>query len=316
MPNIHTLTLNPVVDLIYRMDTFEKGGAVRSREFQCVPAGKGLNVSAVLAALGAPSTAYLLLGEDDEALYQAYCKQTNIEWKAVTGGFSVRRHCTLLEDNGGVTHIQTHGDPIKTEWAEELVDQLVSNISTDDFVVMSGSLPPGIDSGFYADVIERCRMSGALVLLDASGPALLKGARARPYAIKINQHEAQELLGRAIEAPQEEFAALQAVHQQSDIPLSIITMGARGMIAGCEEGVWRMSVKMDAGEVKDSVGCGDALAAGLVYGLVNQLPLEDGFKSAIAAASAAVTLVGPGRLDRKTLDAMIDRVKSQKIGEL
>ena len=215
-----------------------------------------------------------------------------------------------------MTHVQTHGDAIQKQWADELVEQLLSDIGTDDYVVISGSLPRGLPDDYYYGLIEQCRMCGALTILDASGPALLHGAKSHPFAIKINQDEAQELTGRTLNGAQDEFAALQAVHQISNIPYSLITMGSRGMIAGCDEGVWRMSIEMDAREIQDSVGCGDALAAGLVAGLVQELPPKETFKCAVAAASAAVKHVGPGWLDRAQVDAMAERVQSRKVGEL
>ncbi|MBZ0258244.1 hypothetical protein K8I31_19415 [bacterium] len=228
----------------------------------------------------------------------------------------MRRHCTILENRSSVTHVQTRGENVKPEWAEQLVDQLLHEITTDDIIVISGSLPPGLDDDFYFDLIERCRMKGALTILDASGPALVRGAQSHPLAIKINQAEAEELSGRAMNGAQDEFAVLQAVHQTSKIPFSIITLGSKGMIAGCEQGVWRMCVSMNESEIHDSVGCGDALAAGFVAGLVQEAPPEDCFKTAIAAASAAVKHVGPGWLDRNQVDAMFERVESRKIGEL
>lgn len=316
MSRIFTLTLNPVVDLIYCVNQFEKGDTFRCNAFECVPAGKGLNVSSALSALGISSSAYMLLGEEDEAFYRRYCEKRNVGLVASTGSFTVRRHCTILENRSSVTHVQTRGEDVKPEWAERLVDQLLHEVATDDIVVISGSLPPGINDHFYFDLIEQCRMEGALTIIDASGPALVRGAQSHPFAIKINQAEAEELSGRAMNGAQDEFAVLQAVHQTSKIPFSIITLGSQGMIAGCEQGVWRMSVSMNAGEIHDSVGCGDALAAGFVAGLIQELPPEDCFKTAIAAASSAVKHVGPGWLDRNQVDAMFERVESRKIGEL
>ncbi|MBZ0258245.1 hypothetical protein K8I31_19420 [bacterium] len=90
MPNVFTVTLNPVVDLIYCVNQFEKGDTFRCNAFECVPAGKGLNVSTVLAALGVPSSAYMLLGEEDEHLYRRYCEKRNVDLVATTGPFTVR----------------------------------------------------------------------------------------------------------------------------------------------------------------------------------------------------------------------------------
>lgn len=314
MKKIFTVTLNPVVDLIYSTEGFEKGTTFRCDAYQRVPAGKGLNVSYILSALGVESEAWMLLGESDVSLYESVCQDRGVSLKPFTGGFDVRRHCTILERGGGVTHVQTRGLDIKPEWAEDLIRALTHAVSADDIVVFSGSLPPGLDDGLYASAIRRCRMEGALTLLDASGEPLRQGAAAHPFAVKINEFEARELTGKSISGPQDEYTVLQAVHRLSSIPLAAISLGGRGLIAGGEQGAWRIQVHMNPGEVRDTVGCGDALMAGFVKKLAEGKPEEECFRHGVAVASAAARVAGPGVVNPADVESLMDRIESHRIG--
>lgn len=316
MPSIFTVTLNPVIDLIYSVDRFEKGTTFRSGAYECAPAGKGINVSLSLAALGRPSIAFSIIGEDDVRLYERHCGERGVELRAASAPIVTRRHCTILESEGGVTHVQARGPAIEEAWVEELVDRLEDEVSHDDFVVLAGSLPQGLDDDIYARIIDRCRMKGGLAVVDVNGAALGHAARAHPFLLKINQVEAEELSGRVIAGPQDEFAMLQAVHRQSKIPNVAITLGARGAIAGCEEGVWHIEAPVDPADVKDTVGAGDAFTAGMLDAMAEAAPMEDVFCRGAAAAAACIQRVGPSSIRRAELDAALERVASRKIGEL
>ncbi|MFB3787757.1 MAG: PfkB family carbohydrate kinase [bacterium] len=110
MTQIHTVTLNPVIDLIYETDRFEKGTTFRCDRYEQIPAGKGINVSYALSYLGEPSHAYLLIGEPELSLFGQACQERGIQFHPFAGPFPTRCHCTILErETGFVTHVQTKG---------------------------------------------------------------------------------------------------------------------------------------------------------------------------------------------------------------
>ncbi|MDX9752326.1 MAG: hexose kinase [bacterium] len=314
---IHTITFNPVVDLIYHVPHFQKGTTFRCADFQMVPAGKGINVSYALSCLEETSATYTILNEACFPLYQHACSQHGITFLPVTGPVMMRYHATLL-DNGDrtVTHIQTKGEPVSPLLADRLIDTLINRLNPRDIVVISGSLPLGIDPSIYSVMIEECKDYQALVVLDASGEPLAKGVAARPFVVKINQSETEELVGFPLESLEAGAQAMMVLQSRHAVPILILTLGAGGMIAGTPQGIWHVSLPMAEEEVVDTVGCGDALAAGLAYGLARNKSEADLFRYAIACASAAARHAGPSHFQKTELPPLLERVRIQRLGSV
>ena len=290
---VYTVTLNPVIDRIYQVDEFEKGTTFRCDSMEIFPAGKGLSVSYALSSMGVQSEAYLPVGYEDLAVYQRFCEQHKVQLHPFTDDFHVRSHCTILETvSSRVTHIQTHGVNIEEECIRVLTEDLVNHLRLDDLVILSGSLPPNLPSDCYAKIIEKCKRKGARVCLDTSGEPLRHGVPAHPFVLKINQQEAEELTSHPIRTPQDVYTVLQAIRQISTIPVLAVSLGAEGLIGGCDEGIWRMKIDLEPERVKDTVGSGDSLMAGMVYGLLQKMECKEMFRYALAAATAAVMQLG------------------------
>jgi len=317
MTTVHTLTLNPVIDLIYRLPSYSKGGTVRCEEFDKIPAGKGFSVAYALANLGVPSQAYAPLGKNDRPVYQEFCDRHSIKLISITDIFNVRQHCTILEsDSGTVTHIQSTGNKIPKHCVDKLLNELYGEITMGDIVCISGSLPLGIDRDAYKTIISECKKSGATVILDTSGIPLKEAVQAHPYAIKLNQHEAEELTGHEITSYQSAYSVLQAIYQRAKIPLIIVSLGEKGLIGGSEVGVWQMSIPVEEQKIVDTVGCGDSMVAGLVQGMLEEWDLQDTLQHAIATATAAAFQVGPGMLEKSMVGKLTHRIESKQFGEL
>ncbi|MEW6237880.1 MAG: hexose kinase [Candidatus Omnitrophota bacterium] len=314
MTTIRTLTLNPVIDLIYSVDRFEKGSTFRCDDFLYLPAGKGINVTNALACMGESSCAYLPLGKDDVPLYIAACRQRPIELHYAAGDFRIRRHCTILErKTGSVTHAQTRGETMPPALMDELVEELVGGMEPEDIAILSGSVPPGVSPSIYAEIITRCQKKGARTILDASGPPLREGAAAQPFLLKINQNETEQLLG---ESMTEAADIVREIHRRFGIPRIVISLGEKGAVAGGEEGIIRLRLPMDPSEVRDTVGCGDAMTGGIAWGMKRDLPWEEICRCGIAWASAAACCAGPAHLDPHCVEKMLDRVEIRRMVSL
>ncbi|HOJ61246.1 MAG TPA: hexose kinase [bacterium] len=314
MPQIHTVTLNPVIDLIYETDRFEKGTTFRCGRYEQIPAGKGINVSYALSYLGETSHAYLLIGEQELSLFGRVCHERGIQFHPFAGPFQTRYHCTILERaTGSVTHVQTTGMPVPSEAFEILRHVLEQQIGPGDILVLSGSIAPGLPAPAYRDLIELSKAKGALTILDSSGPPLRLGTAAGPYVIKANEKETQELTGLALENETQEWEALRRIREIPGLAHGVISLGERGMIAGNHTAGWRLHVPMRPGEVKDTVGCGDSLVAGLALGLKQGMQPPDLYRFAIACASAAAAQTGPGRFEKNAVETMLSRVVCVKL---
>ena len=300
---IHTVTFNPVIDLIYHVPNFKKGTTFRCKDFVMVPAGKGITVSYALACLEEESSAYTIISEDRLQVYQNACTERGITLYPVTGHLKMRYHSTLLDQHDHtVTHIQTTGDTVSSELADSLINQLLNNLHEDDIVVLSGSLPAGVDPSIYAVITEECREYKASVILDTSSDALLEGIQAKPMMVKINQTEAEELTKSKIHSLADCKKAVVEIHDMSSAPYVVVTLGKEGLIASGRNGLWKLSLPMEPEEVMDTVGCGDALTAGLAYCLAWHRSEEDMYTYSIACASAAATHAGPSQFNKSEIN--------------
>jgi len=311
MAAIRTLTLNPVIDLIYGVDRFEKGATFRCDDFLYLPAGKGINVSNALACMGESSCAYLPLGKDDLPLYAAACRVRPIELHYAAGDFRIRRHCTILErKTGSVTHAQTRGEKILPAIINQLVDDLIAGISRDDIAILSGSVPPGVSPSIYAEIIPRCHEKGARTILDASGAPLLEGAVAQPSLLRINRNEAEQLLGASLK---DEEDGVKEIYRRFGISRIVISLGEKGAVAGGEEGILQLHLPMASSEIRDTVGCGDAMTGGIAWGMKRNLLWEEICRQGIAWASASARCAGPAHLEPQNVDELLKRVEIHRI---
>ncbi|MFB3784850.1 MAG: PfkB family carbohydrate kinase [bacterium] len=188
---------------------------------------------------------------------------------------------------------------------------LEQQIASGDILVFSGSIAPGLPVDAYRELIALSNAKGAMVLLDSSGPPLRLGMAAGPFVVKANKTEAEELTGLVLQDEAREWEALRRILEFPGLAHGVISLGARGMIAGNHASGWRLRVPMDPGEVKDTVGCGDTLVAGLVLGLKQEMNTPDLYRFAIACASAAAVQTGPGRFVKNAVEAMLARVECE-----
>ncbi len=315
MTRIHTVTLNPVIDLIYETGRFEKGTTFRCGRFEQIPAGKGINVSYALSCLGEPSHAYLLIGEQEVHWFGKACHERGIHFHPFAGPFPTRRHCTILErETGSVTHVQTQGMPVPVEAYEILRQGLEQQLARGDILVLSGSVAPGLPAAAYRELITMSNAKGAVTILDSSGPPLRLGMTAGPFVVKANEKEAGELTGLALQDEAREWEALRRMREYPGLAHGVISLGARGILAGNPAAAWRLRVSMRPGEVKDTVGCGDTQVAGLALGIKQGMDPPGLYRFAIACASAAAVQAGPGRIDKNTVEAMLERVACEPAG--
>jgi len=198
---------------------------------------------------------------------------------------------------GTYTEINEWGPKVSDDELEILLDKLRYLSRGASVVVLAGSLPRGVDEGFYADAVREMTRLGARVVLDAEGEALRRGIAAEPWLVSPNQHEAEQLVGQEFEDDDDFVVALD----------TIADMGARNvhitMEAGCfallreERQVHRYRARAPQLEPVSVLGAGDVLLARWLVAQEQGLPAEESLRLAVAAGSASVLEVGAGRFD-------------------
>lgn len=300
---IYTVTLNPTIDRSLVVESFAVGGTFKAADSQALPAGKGINVARVVAVLGEPVVALGLVGASDAIWFDETLAEAGIENRLLPVPGPTRSSVTILDPaNGAQTHLREPGSAPPAAALEQVADAL-QHVQPGDWVVFSGSLPPGVPVQIYQDWIRRCTERGAHTLLDANGPSLLAGADAPPTLLKPNLFELEQLVAGQAESRAEaerlnmaaaDILAAARSLQTRGTALVVVSMGERGLLALDRDGRgWHAETRLD-GPAIDTVGCGDALAAGLVVALARGTPWPGALQLGVACGAANALVPGAG----------------------
>lgn len=320
---IYTLTLNLTVDRMLTVERFRVGSTLKAVRSALLPAGKGINAARVIATLGEPVVALGLVGADDALRFSAALDQAGIENRLSTVPGATRNSVTILDPiEGSETHLREPGCA-PPEAALRDIEQRLQAVSPGDWVLLAGSLPPGVGEDAYLELCKFASARGARTMLDTNGSALLSGAEAPPTLLKPNLFELRQLdRGCADVVPEPDpreqttgtlLAAARRIRAQG-VEMIVVSRGAQGVLALDRQGkAWRAMVDLDQ-PVVDAVGSGDALAGGLLVGLERDMPFADTLRLGVACGAANTLLAGAGRCHREDVDRLADRAQVSLLG--
>ncbi|WP_328977065.1 1-phosphofructokinase family hexose kinase [Streptomyces canus] len=299
---ILTVTLNTALDITYRVRSLRPHTSHRVTEVTERPGGKGLNVARVLAALGHEVTVTGFTGGATGRIVQDRLTAVPglVDTLVPVSGPTRRTIAVVDEESGDTTQLNEPGPTVTpAEWSafQEAYEDLVPSVSA---VALCGSLPPGVPVGAYAGLIRTAKAAGVPVLLDTSGEALRRGVAARPDILKPNADELSELTGS-----HEPLRAAQDARRRGALSV-VASLGTRGLLAATPEGRWRATPP--ARVHGNPTGAGDSLVAGLLSGLVDQLPWPDRLTRAVALSAATVLAPVAGEFDRAAYEELLEQV--------
>ncbi len=287
---IYTVTFNPALDYVVKVDHFTLGEVNRTTEEAIFYGGKGINVSAVLANLGFPSTA---LG------FVAGFTGEEIERGVRTLGFAsdfirVKKGMSRINvklKSQEESEINGMGPAVEQEDVNALFQKL-DGLKEGDVLVLSGSIPASIDDRIYQMILERLEGKGILTAVDAEKTLLVNVLKYRPFLIKPNHHELGEIFGVTLTG-EEEIAEYGKKLQSMGARNVLISMAGEGALLVTEKGeVFRQGAAR--GRVKNSVGAGDSMVAGFLAGFLEKGDYGYALKLGTAAGGATAFSDGLG----------------------
>jgi 1-phosphofructokinase len=285
-----TVTLNPAIDQTLSIAGFAAGRVNRVIESRSDPGGKGVNVASVLSDLGIATVATGFLGADNAGLFETFFYAKGIADRFVRLPGATRVGIKVVdEDTQETTDINFPGLTPGPQDLEELFGRIAELAAPGLWFVLSGSVPPGLSDGVYADLIGSIHGKGGCVLLDTSGPPLREALASAPEVMKPNVDELSELVGRALVSPAAVRAAALSLLDRG-VRKVVVSMGGAGALFVTRERA--LLARPPRVAVRSTVGAGDAMVGGLVHGLLGDLPLEDLAATATACGAYAVTRVG------------------------
>ncbi|WP_294089968.1 1-phosphofructokinase [uncultured Actinobacillus sp.] len=304
---IATVTLNPAFDLVGRLARIEIGEVNTVETLGLYPAGKGINVAKVLADLGLKLSVTGFLGEENQGDFvQSFAKNgVDDQFYRVAG--KTRINVKITETEADVTDLNFLGFEISEDEWEKFTAQTQHWESQFDLVAVCGSLPRGVSPEKFALWLETLHQQGLKVVLDSSNAALTAGLKAHPWLVKPNRRELEVWAGRALNSLEDVIVAAQDLRARG-IENVIISMGEKGSVWINNEGVLQAQPPR-CENVVSTVGAGDSMVAGLIYGFSQGWDKAKTLAFASATSALAVSQSNVGVSDKTALEGILAQVK-------
>jgi len=309
---ITTITLNTALDRTIEVPDFKIGDVTSGAIIAEQPAGKGINVSRCLAAYGTENALTGFVGSLEVPLYHDSFRGTGVQTLLVPVEGRTRFDTTILDPrNGTETHIREKGFHVTETGLRKLEAVLARMVDPDEIVALCGSMPPGVSPEAFAGIVKQCIDKPARVLVDTSGEPLRAAVALRPYAIKPNVDELQDLVGMELS---DRFEILEAALSLTPgIQVVLVSLGKNGALLIKEGSAWRAACPLDQGKVVNTVGCGDALVAGFLAGLEKKLTDEETARLAVAFGTAAALTPTAGDIRMGDIEEMLKQTTVEKM---
>lgn len=301
---IYTLTLNPAIDYYMSMGNFQLGSLNSLEEGYTLPGGKGINVSKVLKNFSVESKALGFVGGFTGDYIKKHLNEYEIESDFIELQENTRINIKL-KTKDSETEIAGKSPTISRENVKELLKKF-EEIKKDDVVILSGSVPNSISKSIYADIIKLLPKD-CKVILDTRGLHLVEGLKEGVFLTKPNNHELEEFFNRKLNNIEEIIQAgkdLQALGSKN----VLISLGKDGSILITEKEVYIGNAPQ--GKLISSVGAGDSMVAGVVYGIAKGMTLEDSYKYGIASGSS--TAFSEGLTTFEGMNSLLNKIEIKK----
>ncbi len=280
---IFTVTFNPSLDYIVRVDEMRLGTINRTNYEQLLPGGKGINVSIVLGNLGHPSRALgFSAGVTGVALEKLLADAgVDADLVHVKEGFTrINAKVKAVEE----TELNGQGPRIAPEDVDALFSKL-DVLGQDDTLVISGSVPNTLPSDMYEQVMERLAGRGVRIVVDAERDLLTRVLPYRPFLVKPNNHELGDIFGVTLKTRDEVVSYARRMQEMGAQNVLVSMAGEGGVLVAADGQVYQSPAAK--GTVVNSVGAGDSCVAGFLAGLMETGSYQTAFRMGLAAGSAS-----------------------------
>lgn len=310
---IVTVTPNPSIDLLFEADALVWDDANRVAMPRRRAGGQGINVTRAVRTLGGESAAVTLLGGKVGAELGSLLAAEGIDVRAATAPGTTRTFVAVRErSTGRAMLINPVGPTCGPEQEQELLDELSGCLAPGDWVVSSGSVPPGFDPQFHAQVRDRALAAGARIVVDADGPAL-RAAAPRCTLLAPNLPEAARLLERRIENSREAAAAARALLELG-AETAVITMADDGaMLATRHSPATYFARAPVAPPAASAVGAGDAFLAALLL-CIDECEPAEALRRSVATGTAVLHAEGEELVRMEDVQRLLAQVDVEEAG--
>ena len=311
---IITVTPNAGLDRTLTVPNFQRGQRHRASQGLTLAGGKGINVARALKQLDVPVVATGLAGGRTGVRIVEELTSEAILNDFVRIADESRTSTAVVDPTAqSYTEINEWGPHVEPEELAMLLDKLAYLSRGADVVVFAGTLPRGVDDGFYAEAIRDLNRRSVRTVLDAEGEPLRRGTDAEPFLVSPNQREAEALVGQEFRDDEDTMMALDR----------IADLGARNVLITSEEACFglfreerqRRLYRAEAPRVEavSAVGSGDVLLAAFLAARLAERPLDEALREAVAAGTASTLEVGAGRFEPREAARLRSNVRVEEL---
>ena len=304
---IYTVTLNPSIDYVIKVDKLTTGNINRVNEEHVYPGGKGINVTRILKSLDNDNIALgFVSGFTGDYIINSL-QELNLksDFIKVKEGFTRINVKVKSEEE---TEINGQGPKISEEELNQfykVIDKLVDG----DILILSGSIPSCLDERLYESIMKKVEDRDIKVIVDATKNLLLNVLKYKPILIKPNNHELAEMFNVELNSTEDVVFYARKLKEMGAQNV-LISMGKDGALLVTEnDEVFASSVAK--GEVVNSVGAGDSMVAGFIAGYLKSNSYEEALR--LGAASGGATAFSSDLATREFIDKLVDEIKIEKI---
>jgi len=308
---IATVTLNPSLDKTFTVEGLVLDEANRWTSFRRDAGGKGINVSRVIHELRGKTIAYGFIGGVDGDILKHLLQEQGVPFDFTPIKGEIRSNLIISNVK---THRQTRidapGPYISKGELESLISKITHTEPKPNFLVLAGSVPPGVPDNVYERLIEEAKSRGIKTVLDSDEQWLREGIKAKPNVIKPNIHEAEDLLGAKLKDEESIIQAAKTFVEQG-IEVATISRGPAGFIVATRKQLLKVTAPQV--EVRSTVGAGDSAIAGLVLSLTRGDTIEEASRLAVAAGTATALTPGTELCHRQDVERLLPLVKLENL---
>lgn len=282
--------MNPAIDRTMAVDRLAFDDRAYILSSKDSPGGRGINAARVIHSFGGETLAIFPSGGERGARFEHFMQDCGFPVATVPIRHDIRLNLTITDRHGLTVKLNEIGPRLDRGEIAGMQGTVEAQLGRASWLMLCGSLPPGVPSDFYAQLIARAAKKGVKTLLDTDGEALSQGVEAGPAVVTPNQQEAERLLNTVLLTRSHSLAAARRI-QAMGAQTVVLSLGSRGAIGADEKKVlWEATPpRIDA---ISPIGAGDAMAAALVSSFVKGEDFQEALRWGVAAGSASAKLPG------------------------
>lgn len=306
MPAILTVTFSPCIDKSATVPELVPEKKLKCGMPKLEPGGGGINVARAIRQLGGEATAVFPAGGYTGKAFLQLLKEEAIPSVVVETGQETRENVIIYEEaTGKQFRFGMPGTPLEEkEWQQLLA--IIEKAKDPEFIVASGSLPPGVPHDVFSRIAEIAKSKKARLIVDTSGDALQKAVEKGVYLLKPNLGELSSLTGAKHLEPGDIAGAARQLIEKHECEVVVVSKGAAGASLVTKDRMLEMMPPKT--EQKSTVGAGDSMVAGIVFALAGGKDLETAVRYGVACGTAATLNPGSELCRREDADQLFEQV--------